>query len=1272
MPCSRWKSQIHWVLAGALLMTSACNGEGREESQSAAEGDSTAAIQQPLTITDNATLQLMVANMSHYAPDFKVKPVLNCIDKVSDTKYVAHFGYNNTSGGTKDFDLGPLNRFFPDPSNRGQATVFNNGVKSEQFTVPFDGNLLVWGLDGNATYANKQSPLCPKQPPRCPSVCDDKNPCTADLCDATTGFKCVHKARVNGTSCGDGNACNGDEICRDGVCKGGKPLVCADGNPCTANICDPRRGCVFVPRTDGTSCPVSGNCGFGGTCKAGVCNAKTPNCDDHNPCTADSCGANNSCTHTPLAVGTSCSNGNFCDGAEVCNAQAQCKAKSRPDCDDHNVCTVDSCLIAGGCGHVPGHDGRKCTTSGGTAGKCDDGICQPTTTVCNPDGNPCHLTVIDPVTGACTHPDAADDTTCSDNNACTQKDVCKSGVCTGTNPVVCGGATACMNAGTCNPATGLCANGTNKPNGGACDDNNLCTSNDVCSNGQCKGTALACPGDQCHGTGTCDPATGVCFNPNLNNGTACNDSVKCTSGDVCTDGVCGGQAVVCQAADTCHDAGTCDEASGTCSNPVSPNGKTCSDGNACTQTDVCSNGVCQGSNPVTCPGATACTNASTCDSATGQCKTGTPRADGTTCDDGKKCTTTDVCKAGVCGGDPVTCVAADSCHDAGTCDETSGTCSNPASPNGKTCNDGNACTSGDACSAGVCLGGAPVVCNNGTACSAPGTCDPASGQCGPGPALPNGTSCDDGRKCTNGDVCTGGVCGGTTVSCPAPTACHSQGTCNEATGACTTPVAADGTACSDGNACTRTDVCLGGSCTGGNPVTCAAETACLFGGVCDPSTGTCSGTKPKPTGTACDDGLRCTKTDVCTGGTCGGTPVSCSAGQTCNESSGSCESLDACPACEQAHVVSGECDPKIGCANVTDPADRALCQALRDCMLTSGCWSNDPMDCLCGTAQGTDCLTDASNGACKAAVLAAVKDTDPANVATLFYSFQVPAGFATQQFGCDRDFCSAKSSPPSAACPVNVCPDDGNPCTKEVVVNNVCTHVVAADGASCNDGNACTQTDSCQAGVCKGTNPVQCTGGGACTNAGVCDATSGLCLGGAPKADGSPCDDGKNCTGNDVCTAGVCGGTAVSCQAPATCDESSGQCKVSCGQCEAKQVADGLCDPQIGCENITTGAADVALCVALRSCMLNNHCAGTDPFDCFCGTAQGTACITGANGPCKQQVLDATKSGTDLTNAGTKFYDFATPAGFATQQIACDHDFCGPDAPAPLTNSCPL
>jgi hypothetical protein len=52
--------------------------------------------------------------------------------------------------------------------------------------------------------------------------------------------------------------------------------------------------------------------------------------------------------------------------------------------------------------------------------------------------------------------------------------------------------------------------------------------------------------------------------------------------------------VVCNALDACHISGICDPQSGVCSNPIASNGTTCNDGNACTQTDTCQNGVCTG------------------------------------------------------------------------------------------------------------------------------------------------------------------------------------------------------------------------------------------------------------------------------------------------------------------------------------------------------------------------------------------------------------------------------------------------------------------------------------------------------------------------------------------------------------------------------------------------------------------------------------------------------------------------------------------------------
>ena len=70
----------------------------------------------------------------------------------------------------------------------------------------------------------------------------------------------------------------------------------------------------------------------------------------------------------------------------------------------------------------------------------------------------------------------------------------------------------------------------------------------------------------------------------------------------------------------------------------------------------------------------------------------------------------------------------------------------------------------------------------------------------------------------------------------------------------------------------------------------------------------------------------------------------------------------------------------------------------------------------------------------------------------------------------------------------------------------------------------------------------------------------------------------------------------------------------------------------------------------------------SDPFDCLCGTARGSACFTGANGPCRDQVMAATKA-PDFTEAGKRFYDFLYPSGFSTQEIACRRDFCSEACP---------
>src|SRR5947208_1649999 len=216
------------------------------------------------------------------------------------------------------------------------------------------------------------------------------------------------------------------------------------------------------------------------------------------------------------------------------------------------------------------------------------------------------------------------------------------GACTGTNAVVCPAPDQCHDAGTCNPGTGACSNPA-KPDGSACSDGNACTQTDTCERGVCTGDNKVvghAPG-QCHDAGTRNQATGASSNPAKPDGSACSDGNACTRTDACEGGVSmGGNSVVCPAPDQCHDAGTCNPATGACSNPAKPDGSACNDGNACTQTDTCERGVCTGSNLVVCPVPDQCHDAGTCNPATGACSNpGKP--DGTTCNDGNACTQTD-------------------------------------------------------------------------------------------------------------------------------------------------------------------------------------------------------------------------------------------------------------------------------------------------------------------------------------------------------------------------------------------------------------------------------------------------------------------------------------------------------------------------------------------------------------------------------------------------------------------------------------------------------
>ncbi len=141
----------------------------------------------------------------------------------------------------------------------------------------------------------------------------------------------------------------------------------------------------------------------------------------------------------------------------------------------------------------------------------------------------------------------------------------------------------------------------------------------------------------------------------------------------------------------------------------------------------------------------------------------------------------------------------------------------------------------------------------------------------------------------------------------------------------------------------------------------------------------------------------------------------------------------------------------------------------------------------------------------------------------------------------DGEPCSADSECLSTFCVDGVCCDTA--CGGGVASDCQACSIVAgasSDGAcealsgtSCDDSDACTQTDTCQAGSCSGADPVVCSATDECHDPGSCQ--SGSCSDPA-KPDGTPCSSGS-------CQNGVCegagegggGSTSGGCQQDSDC-----------------------------------------------------------------------------------------------------------------------------------------
>ena len=208
----------------------------------------------------------------------------------------------------------------------------------------------------------------------------DSGLCVDGVCCASACTEGCHSCNVagslgacvpsqNGTPCVDNDLCNGQETCQSGVCQAGTPLACEDKNVCTTDSCKPAKGCVYEPVANGTLCLNGDVCDGEETCQNGLC-AKGPalTCDDGNECTTDFCDATNGCQTDNVADGQVCDGGQC--GAATCQ-QGSCELSDLAYCDDGDPCTNNTCDFEQGCMSENLPDGHVC----GTCMMCSTGEC---------------------------------------------------------------------------------------------------------------------------------------------------------------------------------------------------------------------------------------------------------------------------------------------------------------------------------------------------------------------------------------------------------------------------------------------------------------------------------------------------------------------------------------------------------------------------------------------------------------------------------------------------------------------------------------------------------------------------------------------------------------------------------------------------------------------------------------------------------------------------------------------------------------------------------
>ncbi|MBT9556232.1 MAG: hypothetical protein IV100_09395 [Myxococcales bacterium] len=552
------------------------------------------------------------------------------------------------------------------------------------------------------------------------------------------------------------------------------------------------------------------------------------------------------------------------------------------------------------------------------------------------------------------------------------------------------------------------------------------------------------------------------------------------------------------------------------------------------------------------------------------------------------CDTDGDCTGGVCGaiGICITCVQDEHCSPDQWCNAVWGQCLSDL-------HDGALCTSDSQCASGscnlICIG-----CGTHEDCESDEWCD-VSGACKPRWAT--------GHLCVTSVECTSGICwGGACAECVDQSDCPVNQWCTSGVLSpkqCE-PLKPNGLLCTAAYQC-ESNACFLGRCTEcAQDADCAASEWCMTDLLAAQNT-TC--TPKKALGESCGTPGQCVSS-ACHFGRCSecDSHGDCTPAQYCNlpvlpgvDSVCKAKVAQGEPCLSTVECLEGGCIPVLGVCGE--------CAAHSDCDLDQYC---DPVayECKPKVPLETACLIDAvcSSGQCYLGVCAQCNEHDdcpPTSYCTL-----AAGGKAT----CKPDkqngaVCFNPSECISGACTGVVCGecDEDSDCGSGRYCNavNVCLNKVAFGGA-CTSPTAC-QTGACYAGQCS-----NCDAHGDCAATEFCTLSltaASVCK--AKKANGEACATKVECLGA-ACTVFQCGECTTHSHCPAAeyCDNVVG----GSFTCKPDKASGLSCNTREWCQSDICSAFTCLECtnVPMQGCDFSQeYC---DGGACFAKGSVGDGC----------------------------------------------------------------